>query len=111
WVINTARGSLVDEAALYDALAGGRIAGAALDVFEREPYQPVDPARDLRSLPNVIMTPHVGSNTIEANARMAARALRNVRLAIAGDYGSMDLVNPEVVASFGPDKMRAARNA
>jgi phosphoglycerate dehydrogenase-like enzyme len=98
WVINTARGSVVDENALYDALAAGRIAGAALDVFETEPYQPVDPARDLRTLPNVILTPHIGSNTVDANARMAARALRNVRLAAAGDYSQMDVLNPEVLA-------------
>jgi phosphoglycerate dehydrogenase-like enzyme len=98
WVINTARGSLVDEAALYDALASGRIAGAALDVFEREPYEPVDPKRDLRRLPNVILTPHIGSNTVEANERMAARALRNIRLARDGAYPEMDLLNREVLA-------------
>jgi len=97
WVINTARGSLIDESALYDALVESRIAGAALDVFEREPYQPVEPARDLRTLPNVILTPHIGSNTAEANTRMAARALRNIRLALAGDYAEMDLLNREVV--------------
>jgi phosphoglycerate dehydrogenase-like enzyme len=99
WVINTARGSLVDESALYDALVEGRIAGAALDVFEREPYRPMDPARDLRMLTNVILTPHIGSNTAEANARMAQRALRNVRLGVAGDYANMDLLNPDVLQS------------
>jgi phosphoglycerate dehydrogenase-like enzyme len=98
WIINTARGSVVDEAALYEALATGRIAGAALDVFEREPYVPVDPACDLRILPNVILTPHIGSNTVDANARIASRALRNVRLAIARDYETMDLLNPDVRA-------------
>ena len=102
WVINTARGSVVDENALYDALAGGRIAGAALDVFEREPYEPTDAARDLRTLPNVILTPHIGSNTVDANARMAARALRNVRLAAAGDYRQLDLVNPQVLDAVNP---------
>jgi phosphoglycerate dehydrogenase-like enzyme len=96
WVINTSRGSIVDESALYDALASGRVAGAALDVFEREPYEPVDPARDLRTLPNVILTPHIGSNTVQANARMASRALRNIGLAFVGDYSAMDLLNPEV---------------
>lgn len=100
WIINTARGSVVDEAALYDALAAGRIAGAALDVFEQEPYVPVDPARDLRTLPNVILTPHIGSNTVDANTRMAGRALRNVRLAAAGDYGQLDLLNPDVLAAL-----------
>ena len=99
WLINTARGAVVDEAALYDALADGRLAGAALDVFEREPYEPVDPARDLRTLPNVILTPHVGSHTADANRRMAERAMRNITLAEAGDFSSMDLLNPEVLNS------------
>jgi phosphoglycerate dehydrogenase-like enzyme len=57
----------------------------------------VDPARDLRALPNVILTPHVGSNTPEASRRIAERALRNVRLADAGDFAAMDLLNPEVL--------------
>jgi phosphoglycerate dehydrogenase-like enzyme len=97
WLINTARGMVVDESALYDALAVGRLRGAALDVFDREPYVPVDPARDLRTLPNVILTPHVGSHTPEANGRMAARALQNIVLSEAKDFARMDLLNPEVV--------------
>ncbi len=102
WLINTARGAVVDEAALYDALVEGRIRGAALDVFEREPYQPVDPTRDLRRLPQAILLPHIGSNTAEANGRMAERALRNIRLAVAGDFGAMDLLNREVLAQDRP---------
>ena len=107
WIINTARGSVVDEDALYDALAGGRIAGAALDVFGREPYEPADPARDLRTLPNVILTPHIGSNTVDANTRMAGRALRNIRLATTGDYGQLDLLNPDVRATLEADGARS----
>jgi D-3-phosphoglycerate dehydrogenase / 2-oxoglutarate reductase len=99
WLINTARGSVVDEAALYDALTTGRLRGAALDVFEREPYEPVDPSRDLRSLEQVILVPHIGSNTADANRRMAERAMRNIDLAIAGDIRAMDLLNPHVVAT------------
>ncbi len=102
WLINTARGSVVDENALYDALAAGRIAGAALDVFEREPYQPADPARDLRHLPNVIMTPHIASHTAQANGRMAARAIRNIVLAESATWNEMDLLNPEVLSSGPP---------
>jgi len=97
WVVNTARGAVVDEPALFDALSGGRLAGAAFDVFEREPYQPADPSRDLRSLENVILVPHIGSNTVEANRRMALRALRNVQLAHAGDLAAMDLINRDVL--------------
>jgi phosphoglycerate dehydrogenase-like enzyme len=97
WLINTARGSVVDENALYDALVAGRLAGAALDVFDREPYVPADPSRDLRTLPNVILAPHVGSHTREANRGMAERALQNIMYAEAGDFASMDLLNPAVL--------------
>ena len=100
WIVNTARGALVDEAALFDALAGGRLAGAALDVFEREPYEPAVPGKDLRTLANVIMTPHISSSTREACNRMAERALRNIRLAEAGKYDEMDLLNREVLAKL-----------
>lgn len=101
WVVNTARGAVVDEAALFDALAGGRVAGAALDVFEREPYAPVAAGKDLRTLGNVIMTPHISSSTREACDRMASRALRNIQLAEAGKYNAMDLLNPEVLVRLG----------
>ena len=96
WLINPARGAVVDEAGLYDALVHGRPAGATLDVFENEPYVPVVPGKDLRTLDNVIMTPHVGSSTQEACDRMARQALRNVELAEAGRFHEMDLLNPEV---------------
>jgi phosphoglycerate dehydrogenase-like enzyme len=97
WLINTARGSLVDERALFAALADRRLAGAALDVFVREPYAPMDGSGDLRSLENVILTPHVGSNTAAANGRMAERALQNIVLAEARAFAQMDLLNPEVL--------------
>jgi phosphoglycerate dehydrogenase-like enzyme len=97
WVINTARGWMIDEAALFSALVERRLAGAALDVFAREPYAPVDGGGDLRALPNVILTPHVGSNTVTANRRMAERALQNIVLAEGGAFAKMDLVNPEVL--------------
>jgi lactate dehydrogenase-like 2-hydroxyacid dehydrogenase len=97
WLINTARGAVVDEGALFESLAAGHIAGAALDVFAREPYVPAEGSGDLRSLPNVILTPHVGSNTVESNRRMAERALQNIRFAQTGEFERMDLVNREVL--------------
>jgi lactate dehydrogenase-like 2-hydroxyacid dehydrogenase len=97
WLVNTARGAVVDEEALFEALAAGRIAGAALDVFAREPYVPSEGAGDFRALPNVILTPHVGSNTVESNGRMAERALYNVEFAIEGAVERMDLLNPDVL--------------
>jgi phosphoglycerate dehydrogenase-like enzyme len=98
WLVNVARGSVVDERALYEALASRHIAGAALDVYEREPYQPVDAAHDLRALHNVILVPHIGSNTVEANRRMSERAVRNVERGAGGRFEAMDLVNPDVVS-------------
>jgi len=95
-LINTARGAIVDEIALYDALRDGALAGAALDVFESEPYVPREPERDLRELPNVLLTPHVSSATREACTRVANAALRNVRNARAGNIEALDLLNPGV---------------
>jgi lactate dehydrogenase-like 2-hydroxyacid dehydrogenase len=97
WLINTARGAVVDEAALFESLASGGLAGAALDVFVQEPYVPAEGSGDLRSLPNVILTPHVGSNTVEANRRMAERALQNISFAEAGEFDRMDLLNRDVL--------------
>lgn len=91
-LINTARGGVVDENALYDAVAAGRIAGAALDVFKNEPYVPQSPEKDLRKLERVIMTPHIGSSTKEACRRMASAALRNIECVVAGAYDKMNIV-------------------
>lgn len=105
WLINTARGAVLDESALHDALRVGRLAGAALDVFEREPYAPVAPGKDLRELANAVLTPHVGSNTDDANARMAERALRNIAFAQRGEFQSMDLLNRDVLGPLaGPGR-------
>lgn len=92
FLVNTARGAVLAEAALYDALVAGRLAGAALDVTEIEPYQPVVPGKDLRTLENVVMTPHIGSNTREANRRMAEMCLENVRRFFDGQWDRLNRV-------------------
>lgn len=93
-LVNTARGSVVDEAALCDALNHGPLAGAALDVFAREPYEPVAPGKVLRRLANVLLTPHVGSNTYEANQRMAEACLANEAHFFAGNLDRLTQVKP-----------------
>lgn len=91
-LVNTSRGSVLDENALFDALAEGRLSDAGLDVFETEPYAPQDPARDLRTLDNVLLTPHIASHPIEANAAMAGMALENVRRFLAGEPDRLNRV-------------------
>lgn len=73
YIVNASRGGLIDEAALYDALVSGHLAGAALDVFEEEPYTGA-----LRKLDNVILTPHIGSAATEVRKRMENEAAVNL---------------------------------
>ena len=80
YLINVARGSVVDEAALITALQQGSIAGAALDVFENEPHVP----EALRALDNVVLVPHIGSATTQTRHAMAARAFDNLQAHFAG---------------------------
>ena len=80
YLVNTARGDVVDEAALVAALRGGKLAGAGLDVFEREPQ--VSP--ELLAMENVVLLPHLGSATRETRIAMGLRALENLRLFFQG---------------------------
>ncbi len=73
WLVNISRGGVVDEEALYHCLEKGHIAGAALDVFDQEPY-----CGPLRHLPNVILTPHIGSYAKEARIEMEMQAVENL---------------------------------
>ena len=80
FLINTARGDVVDEAALVEALVAGRLAGAGLDVYEKEPQ--VTPA--LLTMENVVLLPHLGSATRETRVAMGRRAIENLRLFFSG---------------------------
>jgi len=80
YIINTARGEIIDESALVHALLEGRIAGAGLDVYEREPS--IDPK--LLKLPNVVLLPHMGSCTIEGRVEMGEKVIVNIRTFVDG---------------------------
>jgi D-3-phosphoglycerate dehydrogenase / 2-oxoglutarate reductase len=85
-VLNLARGGIIDEAALIEALRAGRVAAAGLDVFEKEPLAADHP---LRTLPNVLLTPHLGASTAEAQKSVAIEACAAVRDAlVTGDLSA-----------------------
>lgn len=81
-IVNAARGGLIDERALADALIEGRVAGAGLDVFETEPLT----ASPLFALDNVVVTPHLGASTVEAQDKAGLAVARSVRLALRGEF-------------------------
>jgi len=91
YLINTARGPLVDEAALVDALRERRIAGAALDVYEHEPQL----APGLADLENVVLAPHIGSASLETRTKMGLLAVGNLLAVLRGER-ARHTVNPEV---------------
>jgi glyoxylate reductase len=90
-LLNTSRGPVVDEAALVEALNARKLAGAGLDVYEREPA--VHPG--LLSLPNVVLAPHIASATVRTRSEMSAMAARNMATAVRGGRPP-NLLNPEV---------------
>ena len=91
FLINTSRGPVVDEGALVQALEGGKIAGAALDVFEKEPL--IHPG--LRR-PNVVLAPHIASASVETRTKMACMAAENV-VALFQGKRPPNMLNPEVL--------------
>ena len=94
YLVNTARGPIVDEKALVQALEAKRIAGAALDVYELEPM--VEPG--LINLPNVVLTPHLGSAAVDTRERIAAIAVDNIIAVIEGRRPP-NLYNPEIYSA------------
>ena len=92
FIVNTARGEVIDEGALADALKNGRLAGAGLDVFEREPA--VNP--DLVGLPNVILLPHMGSATVEGRNEMGEKVIINIKT-FADGHRPPDRVIPAIL--------------
>jgi D-3-phosphoglycerate dehydrogenase len=94
FIVNTARGGIIDEKALYDALSKNQIAGAALDVFVQEPTPTDNP---LLKLKNFIAAPHVAGVTREAVDRMAMVTVQNMLSVIDGKPNRENVVNKEVL--------------
>jgi D-3-phosphoglycerate dehydrogenase / 2-oxoglutarate reductase len=98
-LLNVARGGIIDEAALAQALASGRVAGAAIDVFAAEPMAPDNP---LRSAPNTVLTPHLGASTKEAQARVGHEMAQQVAMALSGITPPYAVNAPAVAADIAP---------
>jgi D-3-phosphoglycerate dehydrogenase len=81
-IVNAARGGIVDETALHDAIVEGRVAGAALDVYVKEPCTD----SPLFALPQVVVTPHLGASTVEAQDKAGTAVARSVKLALDGEF-------------------------
>ena len=98
-LVNTARGGIVDEAALEAALKAGKLGGAGIDVFAREPAAVDHP---LLKLPNVVVAPHVAGVTRESVDRMAIATVRNILSMLDGKPIRENVINKEVLDSLVP---------
>ena len=94
YLVNTARGGIIDEAALYDVLTSGQLSGAGLDVFAQEPPPVPNP---LFELPNVIIAPHVAGVTWEAVDRMSEQTARNILSVLDGEPIRQNVINRDVL--------------
>jgi D-3-phosphoglycerate dehydrogenase len=94
FIVNTARGGIIDEAALHAALTSGKVAGAGLDVFAAEPTPTDNP---LLKLPNVIAAPHMAGVTTEAVAAMAVATAQNILSVLDGAPRRENVINKEVL--------------
>jgi glyoxylate reductase len=105
FLINTARGPVVDEAALVDALESGKLGGAGLDVFEGEPNIASDPsvANRLRKLQNVVLTPHTASATFATRSAMSRCVVKNIEMFLAGEVPE-NAISPSDSPSAGGEK-------
>jgi glyoxylate reductase len=92
FIVNTARGEVIDEAALARAIKAGKLAGAGLDVFEREPAV----NEELKNLPNVLLLPHMGSATIEGRTEMGEKVIINIKT-FADGHRPPDRVIPAIL--------------
>jgi len=102
-VLNVARGGIIDEQALADALADGHIAGAAVDVFTKEPPPPENP---LLSAPNMVLTPHLGASTVEAQVNVAFDVADQIAAVLSGGAAryavNAPVILPEEMAELAP---------
>jgi D-3-phosphoglycerate dehydrogenase len=98
-VLNVARGGIVDEVALAEALIAGRLAGAAVDVYATEPMPPDHP---LRAAPHTVLTPHLGASTSEAQGRVGAEMAEQVLLALSGLTPPFAVNAPPIAADVAP---------
>jgi D-3-phosphoglycerate dehydrogenase len=94
YLVNTARGGIIDEPALYAALSSGKLAGAGLDVYEQEPVQPNNP---LLTLGNVVSAPHMAGVTKESLDRMGLQTAKNILSVLDGKPIRENVINQEVL--------------
>jgi D-3-phosphoglycerate dehydrogenase len=93
YIVNTARGGLIDEGALHAALSSGKLAGAGIDVFDKEPTPADNP---LIKLPNTIVSAHMAGVTVESMDRMAITTVKNILSVLDGTPNKENAVNKEV---------------